>query len=457
MPRPTSCSPIPAKRIHQMVPVLETTDLEDALALMRRAGRHLAQVRDADGDTTAVLFLEDIIEELIGEVQDATRRRALTARRAPAPRSAAACRDGQAGAGADVLLRPVVDLGAELGCRAQGEVRVAQPLASGHDGVGVACGEHPLGLRGIRDHADGAHRHAGAVAHVRRRSRPGSPARRRCSGARRGRRWRCRRSRRRARPPSARRSSSPRRPSRRRPSPRPRSARTAARRARHPGPRRRPQQQAGAVLERAAVLVVAVVRQRREELVQQVAVRGVDLEHLEAGVDRAARGGGEVVDDASIAGGIQRRPARRSRRTRSPTARRSASRPRSGAPSRDGPRTATTSTPCGRRARAGRPRARRARGSPRRSAPTRRAARRSTARCPRARCAPRARPRSPRRSRCPAPPEANCARCVWCHSCGTPSTALYWHIGATQRRLRAVRPRSVRGENRMLIDRLQRG
>lgn len=67
--------PIPAKRIHHMVPVTEDTDLEDALALMRRAGRHLAQVRDTAGRTTAVLFLEDIIEELIGEVQDATRRR----------------------------------------------------------------------------------------------------------------------------------------------------------------------------------------------------------------------------------------------------------------------------------------------------------------------------------------------------------------------------------------------
>ncbi|MEV5072193.1 HlyC/CorC family transporter [Microbacterium sp. LMI12-1-1.1] len=67
--------PIPTKRIHHMVPVLESTDLEDALALMRRAGRHLAQVRDDAGEITAVLFLEDIIEELIGEVQDATRRR----------------------------------------------------------------------------------------------------------------------------------------------------------------------------------------------------------------------------------------------------------------------------------------------------------------------------------------------------------------------------------------------
>ncbi len=67
-------APIRPKRIHHMVPVAETTDLEDALALMRRTSRHLAQVRNAAGETTAVLFLEDIIEELVGEVHDATRR-----------------------------------------------------------------------------------------------------------------------------------------------------------------------------------------------------------------------------------------------------------------------------------------------------------------------------------------------------------------------------------------------
>ncbi len=66
--------PVPAKRIHHMVPVHEDTDLEDALAAMRRAGRHLAKVRDSAGEVTGVLFLEDILEELIGEVQDATRR-----------------------------------------------------------------------------------------------------------------------------------------------------------------------------------------------------------------------------------------------------------------------------------------------------------------------------------------------------------------------------------------------
>jgi len=66
--------PIKPKRIHHMVPVAESTDLEDALALMRRSSRHLAQVRNVQGETTAVLFLEDIIEELVGEVHDATRR-----------------------------------------------------------------------------------------------------------------------------------------------------------------------------------------------------------------------------------------------------------------------------------------------------------------------------------------------------------------------------------------------
>ena len=66
--------PIPVKRIHHMVAVSAETDLEDALAVMRRGGRHLARVVDTEGETSAVLFLEDILEELVGEIQDATRR-----------------------------------------------------------------------------------------------------------------------------------------------------------------------------------------------------------------------------------------------------------------------------------------------------------------------------------------------------------------------------------------------
>ena len=67
-------SPVPPKRIRQLVSLFRDSDLEDALTMMRRSGGHVAQVFDAEGTTRGVLFLEDIIEELVGEVQDATRR-----------------------------------------------------------------------------------------------------------------------------------------------------------------------------------------------------------------------------------------------------------------------------------------------------------------------------------------------------------------------------------------------
>jgi len=67
--------PVPPKRIRRLVSILATADLEDALAVMRRSGAHVARSVNAEGRTTGVLFLEDIIEELVGEVQDATQRR----------------------------------------------------------------------------------------------------------------------------------------------------------------------------------------------------------------------------------------------------------------------------------------------------------------------------------------------------------------------------------------------
>lgn len=67
--------PVPPKRIRQLISVYRGSDLEDALATMRRSGVHVARAFDENGATQGVLFLEDIIEELVGEVQDATRRR----------------------------------------------------------------------------------------------------------------------------------------------------------------------------------------------------------------------------------------------------------------------------------------------------------------------------------------------------------------------------------------------
>ena len=66
--------PIPAKRVRRLVSIFADTELEDALATLRRLGTHVARAFDEDGSTAGVIFLEDIIEELVGEVEDATRR-----------------------------------------------------------------------------------------------------------------------------------------------------------------------------------------------------------------------------------------------------------------------------------------------------------------------------------------------------------------------------------------------
>lgn len=65
----------PAKRVRRLTSMFAGTDLEDALAAMRRDGAHVAKCFDESGTTTGVLFLEDILEELVGEIRDATRRR----------------------------------------------------------------------------------------------------------------------------------------------------------------------------------------------------------------------------------------------------------------------------------------------------------------------------------------------------------------------------------------------
>ena len=67
--------PIPPKRVREMVTVPVEAELEDVLAGMQGRGIHMARVIDSDGHNVGVIFLEDVIEELVGEIQDATRRR----------------------------------------------------------------------------------------------------------------------------------------------------------------------------------------------------------------------------------------------------------------------------------------------------------------------------------------------------------------------------------------------
>ena len=66
--------PFPAKRIRTLISLPATMELEDALASMRRVHAHMAKSFDERGQVRGVLFLEDILEELVGEVKDATRR-----------------------------------------------------------------------------------------------------------------------------------------------------------------------------------------------------------------------------------------------------------------------------------------------------------------------------------------------------------------------------------------------
>ena len=65
--------PVPTKRVRSLVTVGAADDVEDVLAAMQRSGAHLAGVVDREG-LTGVVFLEDVLEELVGEVRDETRR-----------------------------------------------------------------------------------------------------------------------------------------------------------------------------------------------------------------------------------------------------------------------------------------------------------------------------------------------------------------------------------------------
>ncbi|TPW77339.1 hemolysin family protein [Schumannella soli] len=62
--------PVPGKRMRRLVTLSRDAELEDALDRMRRDGVHVARTADAQGRIHGAVFLEDILEELVGEIDD---------------------------------------------------------------------------------------------------------------------------------------------------------------------------------------------------------------------------------------------------------------------------------------------------------------------------------------------------------------------------------------------------
>jgi len=70
-----STQPLRDLPLHPLGKLGEDTEIEEALEEMRQEGNHLSVVVDATGSAVGVVFLEDVIEVLVGEITDTTRKR----------------------------------------------------------------------------------------------------------------------------------------------------------------------------------------------------------------------------------------------------------------------------------------------------------------------------------------------------------------------------------------------
>jgi CBS domain containing-hemolysin-like protein len=69
--------PIAESRIRSLANLSMEDEIEKAMSVMQRTGSHLARVIGPDGNTGGVLFLEDVIEQLVGEIRDATQAKGI--------------------------------------------------------------------------------------------------------------------------------------------------------------------------------------------------------------------------------------------------------------------------------------------------------------------------------------------------------------------------------------------
>ena len=66
--------PIARSWIRPLAQVRAADRLRAILTTMQRSSAHLAQVHDGDGSVLGVAALEDVLEELVGEIRDGTQR-----------------------------------------------------------------------------------------------------------------------------------------------------------------------------------------------------------------------------------------------------------------------------------------------------------------------------------------------------------------------------------------------
>jgi CBS domain containing-hemolysin-like protein len=65
-------TPVPQGSARSLPELPSAAKLDEALTLLRRSGSHLARVVGSDGHTQGVVALEDLVEEYVGTVRDAT-------------------------------------------------------------------------------------------------------------------------------------------------------------------------------------------------------------------------------------------------------------------------------------------------------------------------------------------------------------------------------------------------
>lgn len=75
LPESAAELPVPVTAVRSLGNMGLDDDLDTCLARMQASGSHLARVIDHEGATRGILFLEDVLEILVGEVNDATQAR----------------------------------------------------------------------------------------------------------------------------------------------------------------------------------------------------------------------------------------------------------------------------------------------------------------------------------------------------------------------------------------------